>query len=123
MRIIVNENVTGTVIRELRRRGYDVISVKESMRGDDDTSILHRAETEDRLVVTHDKDFGELAFRHRLPASCGIVLFRLSGEDPSSDNQRFIDVLDSRTDWPGHFSVVTDDRVRMRPLPHSGRTP
>ena len=68
MRIIVNENVTGTVIRELRRRGYDVLSVKDSMRGADDTSILRRAEMEDRLVVTHDKDFGELAFRHRLPA-------------------------------------------------------
>ena len=120
MRIIVNENVTGTVIGTLRQRGHDVVSVKESMRGADDASILHRAETDNRLVVTHDKDFGELAFRHRLPASCGIVLFRLSGEDPSSDNQRVVDVLDSRTDWAGHFSVVTDDRIRMRLLPHSG---
>jgi predicted nuclease of predicted toxin-antitoxin system len=76
MRLIVNENVTGTVIHELRQRGYDILSVKESMRGAEDASILHRAEVEQRLVVTHDKDFGELAFRYRLPASCGIILFR-----------------------------------------------
>lgn len=119
MRMIVNENVTRTVIDELRRQGHDVISVKESMRGEGDDVILARAEAEQRLVVTHDKDFGELAFRFRLPATCGIVLFRLSGSEPDADNQRILDVLESRTDWAGHFSVVTDDRVRMRPLPEA----
>ena len=119
MRMIVNENVTRTVIDELRRQGHDVISVKESMRGAGDDVILARAEAEQRLVVTHDKDFGELAFRFRLPATCGIVLFRLSGSEPDADNQRILDVLESRTDWAGHFSVVTDDRVRMRPLPEA----
>ncbi len=117
MRMIVNENVTRTVIDELRRRGHDVISVKESMRGAGDNVILARAEVEQRFVVTHDKDFGELAFRFRLPATCGIVLFRLSGSEPDADNQRILDVLESRTDWAGHFSVVTDDRIRMRSLP------
>jgi len=51
------------------------------------------------------------------PATAGIILFRLSGGDPSADNWRVLSVLQSRTDWPGHFSVVTDDRIRMRPLP------
>lgn len=120
MQVIVNENITGTVVRELRQRGHDVLAVRESMRGADDTSILQRAEVEQRLVVTQDKDFGELAFRRRLPASCGIILFRLSGADPAADNQRVLEVLDSRSDWMGHFSVVTDGRIRMRPLP-SGR--
>ena len=77
MRMIVKENVTRTVIDELRQRGHDVISVKESMRGEGDNVILARAEVEQRFVVTHDKDFGELAFRFRLPATCGIVLLRL----------------------------------------------
>jgi predicted nuclease of predicted toxin-antitoxin system len=120
MRVIVNENITGTVIRELRQRGHDVLSVKESMRGEDDVSILQRAEVEQRVIVTQDKDFGELAFKYRLPASCGIILFRISGVDPSADNQRILDVIDSRSDWMEHFSVVTDDRIRMRPLPSGG---
>ena len=119
MQMIVNENVTRTVIDELRQRGHDVLSVKESMRGEGDDVILARAEAEQRLVVTHDKDFGELAFRFRLPATCGIVLFRLSGSEPDADNQRILDVLESRTDWAGHFSVVTDDRVRMRLMPEA----
>ncbi len=117
MRMIVNENVTRTVIERLRQNGHDVISVRETMRGQTDRQVLARAELEQRLVVSHDKDFGELAFRLQLPAACGIVLFRLSGTNPDSDNQRVLTVLESRRDWTGHFSVVTDDRVRMRPLP------
>jgi predicted nuclease of predicted toxin-antitoxin system len=117
MRFLANENVTGTVIQELRQRGHDVLAVKESMRSEQDDVILARAQAEQRIVVTHDKDFGELAFRSQLPASCGVILFRLAGTEPDADNQRILEVLESRTDWPGHFSVVTDDRIRMRPLP------
>jgi len=117
MRLLVNENMSGTAIQELRLRGHDVLSVKESMRGEKDKAILARAQAEQRLVVTHDKDFGELAFRLQQPASCGVILLRLSGADPETDNRRVLNALESRTDWAGHFSVVTDDRIRMRPLP------
>lgn len=117
MHLLVNENVTATVIRELRQRGHDVLSVKESMRSEQDDVILARAQTEKRIVVTHDKDFGELAFRCQLPASCGVILFRLSGSDRDTDNERVLEAIESRADWAGHFSVVTDDRIRMRPLP------
>ena len=79
MRFLMNENVSGTVIRTLRRGGHDVLSAKESMRGESDPAILEPARREGRLLVTHDKDFGELAFRSRLPAECGVVLFRLGG--------------------------------------------
>ena len=74
MRFLANENVTATVIRELRQRGHDVLSAKESMRSHKDEVILARAQAEERIVVTHDKDFGELAFRSQLPASCGVIL-------------------------------------------------
>jgi len=116
MRFLANENVTTTVIQEMRQRGHDVLSAKESMRSEQDDVILARAQTEQRIVLTHDKDFGELAFRSQLPASCGIILFRPSGSCPESENQRILEALDGRTDWAGHFSVVTDDRIRMRPL-------
>lgn len=117
MQFLVNENVTRTVIRELRQRGHDVLSIKESMRSEKDDVILACAQAEQRIVVTHDKDFGELAFRCRLPSSCGMILFRLSGSDWDLVNQRVLDAIESRTDWAGHFSVVTNDRIRMRPLP------
>jgi predicted nuclease of predicted toxin-antitoxin system len=116
MRLVANENVPGPVVAALRARGHDVLSVKESLRGAADHVVLARAQGEHRLVLTFDRDFGELAFRANLPAGSGVVLFRLSGPSPDADNARMLAALESRDDWPGHFSVVTDDRIRMRPL-------
>lgn len=116
MRILANENVTRTVIESLRAKGHDVLSVKESLRGEKDEAILAKAQSEQYLVLTHDKDFGELAFRFGLPSECGVILVRLSGTNRDADNQRVLDAIESRSDWPGHFSVITEDRIRMRQL-------
>ncbi len=117
MKLIVNENISAALVLELRNRGHDVLAVKESMRGSDDSIILARAQSESRLVVTQDKDLGELAFRFGLPADCGVILFRLAGDDPDADIHRMLEVIESRSDWAGYFAVATDDRVRIRPLP------
>ena len=117
MRILVNENMASSVMQALRDRGHDVVAAKESMRGQEDATILARAQAEARLVVTQDKDFGELAFRSGLPAQCGIILFRLSGDDPQVELAYKVEVIESRTDWSGHFTVATNDRIRTRPIP------
>ncbi len=117
LRLIANENVSRTVIQELRSLGHDVISVKESVRAADDFSILARAQAEGRTVVTHDKGFGELAFRYGLPATCGVILLRLSGTSAEADNRRVLDAINSPVEFLGHFSVVTEDRIRTRSLP------
>ncbi len=117
MHILADENVPGPMIRALRERGHDVLSVKESLRGADDPMVLRRAQEDSRLLVTFDKDFGDLAFHTRLPAACGVVLFRLSGASPAEDKARALSVLEDRADWGGWFAVVTDTLIRLRPLP------
>lgn len=114
MRILANENVSGAIIRRLRAGGHDVPSTKESMRGQTDRAVLERAQKEERLVLTHDKDFGELPFGWGLPASSGVILLRLTGANAEIDCRRAIAAIESRTDWVGHFSVITDNRIRMR---------
>lgn len=120
MRLLANENVPGPIVAALRALGHDVLSVKEHMPGAKDRDVLARAQADERLVVTFDKDFGELAVRSRLPSSSGVVLLRLHGASPDEDNARAVAALTSRDDWAGHFAVVTDDRVRLRPLPRRG---
>ena len=117
MNLIANENMPGTAVRLRRDQGHDVFWVKESMRGADDPAVLAAAQSAGRIVVTQDNDFGELAFRCGLPAECGVILFRLSGTNPPADCQRIVEAIESRTDWAGHFAVVTKDRVRIRALP------
>ncbi len=117
MRILANENFPGPVVRALRQRGEDVVWVREDQPGAPDEAVLSRAQKEGRVLVTLDKDFGELACRAALPAECGVILFRLSGASPDEDNARALAALASRTDWAGHFAVVQDDRIRLRALP------
>jgi len=116
MRLLASENISRTVILELRNRGHDVLSVKESMRAADDASVLARAQAEHRIVLTHDKGFGELAFRYGLSATCGVILVRLSGTSSEADNRRVLDAIGSPVEFRGHFSVLTGDRIRTRRL-------
>jgi predicted nuclease of predicted toxin-antitoxin system len=117
VRLLLNENMPGAAVRALREHGHDVLAVKESLRGAADTEILARAQVEHRLVVTQDKDFGALAFQARLPAGCGVVLFRLDGASPTEDTRRILEVLESDIEWAGCFAVVDATQVRLRPLP------
>ena len=117
MRFLANENIPPSAIRLLREAGHDVLSIKETMIGSSDELVLARAVAENRVLVTFDKDFGELAFRWRLPASCGVVLFRTTPSTRDQDVQRVFQTLNSRTDWHGAFWTVTDRRIRRRPLP------
>ena len=117
MRFLADENILSSAVRELRQRGHDVLWAKEMLQGVADPAILQSAMADGRILITQDKDFGELAFRVGLPANCGVVFFRLSGSDPDADAKRIVEVIESRTDWAGHFTRATEDRVKMRPLP------
>ena len=96
MRFLADENVPGPVVAGLRARGHDVFWIKESMPGADDPALLDLAQREQRVVVTADTDFGELAFRSGLPAQCGVVLIRLDWTDPEADNQAVATALTLR---------------------------
>ena len=121
MRILADENMSRSTILALRAAGYDVVAVKEQHPGLADEDILHMAQSDHRLIISHDKDFGELAVRCGLPASSGIILFRVSRGTPHDDAARIVAILGSREDWPRHFSVVDDEKIRMRPIPAKGR--
>lgn len=116
MRILADENISRSVATLLREAGHDVAAVGESMRGATDIEVLTQTQTEGRLLLTYDKDFGELAFRVSLPASSGLVLLRLSQAAPAAEAVVVCAVLESRADWSGHYAVVEMDKIRMRPL-------
>lgn len=117
MRLLVDQNVPRDVVRRLREEEYDVIWAQTAYPGAADEVLLDRAQQEGRVVLTFDTDFGTLAFRRDLPASCGIILFRLTLASPSIVAGTVLQTIRSRDDWEGHFSVVSDSKIRMRPLP------
>lgn len=117
MRILANENVAAEVTERLRGDGYDVAWVRHDSPGATDEAVLQRAVVEQRLLITFDKDFGQLVFLRGREASCGVVLFRIATPSPTAVAENVTRAICSRSDWVGHFSVVDDRRIRMTPLP------
>ncbi|MCE2396001.1 DUF5615 family PIN-like protein [Candidatus Poribacteria bacterium] len=116
MHLLANENFPGLAITAIRSRGHNVAWIHEDSPGISDHAVLSRATAEERILITFDKDFDELVFRLGLNAPSGIILFRIPPDSPSFVAQTAVTVLESRTDWSGHFSVVEENRVRMTPL-------
>jgi predicted nuclease of predicted toxin-antitoxin system len=116
MKFLANENVAGDAVVALRAKGHDVAWIRDDAPGSRDEDVLARAVTEGRILITFDKDFGELAFHSRLPAKCGIILFRIPAPSASFVANTVVTAIESRTDWVGQFSVVEENRVRMRGL-------
>ncbi len=117
MRILADENFPGIAIEALHAPGHDVLWVRLAAPGSSDVEVLAAAQREARVLVTFDKDFGELAFRFGLPAESGIILFRIAVKSAEDVARIAAAAIGARSDWTGHFSVVEDDRIRMTRLP------
>ena len=114
MRWLVDECTGPFVGRWLREQGYDVYSVADQSPGWSDWQVLAYAVSENRIIISNDKDFGELVFKHHL-AHCGVILMRL--EDERIHNKTA--VLDrffanySEPITPQHFIVLTEKAIRI----------
>ncbi len=118
MRLLADENVSRNTVEALRGLGHDVSWVATDAPGSSDEAVLARASTEGRVLVTADKDFGELAFRSGLPAASGIILLRTRGT-AALRTASLVAAIGAREDWAGQFAVVENDRVRVTALPPS----
>jgi predicted nuclease of predicted toxin-antitoxin system len=117
MRFLANENFPRGAVIALEKAGHDILWMRNAAPGASDANVLARAVREQRILLTFDKDFGELARGSGIPRTCGIVLFRMSLAGPGEIGKRLADVVSKRDDWAGHFSLVEPGRIRMRPLP------
>ena len=117
MLLLANENFPQAGIDALRAGGHDVLWVRTENPGATDEQVLQLAQRDNRILLTLDKDFGELAFRSGLPADCGVILFRLTPSSPEYIGKMAVTALKTATEWRGHFAVVEESRVRFHPLP------
>lgn len=86
MDLLADENIDGQIVDALREKGYIVGYVAEMDPGISDEVVLELANREGALLLTADKDFGELVYRLRR-LSTGVVLVRLAGLSPSKKSE------------------------------------
>jgi len=93
MRFLANENFPGAAVTALEAAGHDVVWVRIAAPGTTDPDVLAWAAREERILLTLDKDFGELARGSALPHTCGIVLLRTPMSRPSDVGQRLAELI------------------------------
>lgn len=86
MRLLAHENFPAVAVNALRARGHDVAWIREDSPGITDGEVISRPVGDNRVLVTFDKDFGELVFRVGVPAQCGVVLFRILPTSPTDSD-------------------------------------
>lgn len=116
MNLLADENIEGLIVAWLREEGHDVRWAAEVLASTGDDVLLDIARREQRVLLSYDLDFGELVYLERR-STPGIILLRLKAVGKSERLallQRWWRDIEGLAG--GHFVVVKNDRVRVRPL-------
>lgn len=117
MNFLANENFPLPSIRILRAAGHDVQSVVEDIPSVSDTFILALVVHENRIILTFDRDYGELIYKHRQNVPLGIVYFRFIARTPEEPAYKLLQLLSDETITLEHrFTVLEPDQIRQRVL-------
>ena|SRR2546423_6941636 len=113
MNFVADESCAGPVIQALREAGHDVVAIAEIAKGATDDQVLERALKDKRVLITEDRDFGELVYARRR-SSAGVILLRFYSGARGTKVATVIEVvskLGSRLQ--DAFTVVEPGRVRI----------
>jgi predicted nuclease of predicted toxin-antitoxin system len=114
MTFLADESVDGQVVDRLRADGHTVRSVAEMAAGISDEAVLSISNNDASILLTADKDFGDLVFRQGLVHQ-GVVLIRLSGERPVERAALLSSTISNYgRELTGNFSVLTKRSLRIR---------
>jgi len=117
MRFLADESCDFAVVRALRDAGHDVAAVAELDAGTEDGAVIERSVGEKRVLLTEDKDFGQLVFASRRP-SAGVVFIRFPAPARGSlaaEVRAFVQANEAAL--PDSFSTLQPGRARISRLP------
>ena len=116
MTFLADENIPLEVVRQLREKGISILTLTQIARGSKDKEVIERAAKDNCIILTFDKDFGELVFRYRIK-TYGIILLRITPRNPEYIADIIVKVLqDENLTLKGNFCVISDTKVRLIPL-------
>ncbi len=114
---LADENIPLLIIKGLRVEGYAIESIPLSMCGMLDKKVMKYAFEKDLVIITFDKDFGQLVFKEGLESK-GIVLLRFPPTSPAKVKAFIREILEDKEFNPiGKFTVVHETHMRIVELP------
>ncbi|MGZ3846328.1 MAG: DUF5615 family PIN-like protein [Flavisolibacter sp.] len=116
MTFFADEGLDAPLVELLRQEKYTVIYAAEEMKGASDIEILERADKEKAILITKDKDFGELVIRHRMHSQ-GVILIRVDRLNIAANRLWVLRLINRHTlELEYSFTVIEEDKIRIRGL-------
>jgi predicted nuclease of predicted toxin-antitoxin system len=115
VRFLADENFPRTSAQLLRSEGFDVVRIQEIAPAEEDQGVLSIAVEMERILLTLDRDFGELIFHKKLKPPPAVLFFRFDPAYPAEPFEILSEVL-NEFDVIGNFTTITRRGVRQRPL-------
>ncbi|MBI4828571.1 MAG: DUF5615 family PIN-like protein [Nitrospinae bacterium] len=116
VRLLVNENFPAPSVARLRAMGWDVLSVAEGRAGMNDIAVIALPVSEKRLLVTFDRDYGELLFARGLPPPPAAILLRVPSYRPGDPAAWLTRIAQKPETLFGMFTVFDGTAIRSRSL-------
>jgi len=116
LKFLIDESAGKKLYKFLLEKEFDTKFVTDAISRATDKEVLELAEKEGRILITNDKDFGELIFRSRKPSS-GVILLRLKIDLPQKRQEYTLNLIETLSErLKLSFVVVTEGKVRVRKL-------
>ena len=112
-KFLIDECIGYSIVEWLQQKNYDVVFLEDSAIGVSDPEVLEIAFKADRVLITCDKDFGEIIFSKK-QKHCGLILLRLASYARAKKIKILEKILaDYKGDINGNFIVATDTNIRV----------
>lgn len=113
-KLLADENIPARMIDALRAEGFDVLSIQETTPGISDANVLRLAVDQARILLTFDRDYGELIFRQGFAPPISVIYFRSFPSNPYEVSDTVISLLRESESLAGAILVITRQGIRRR---------
>lgn len=118
MILLSNENFPRHAVLHLRELGYTVYSIQEESPGISDSEVMSLAREMGAVILTFDRDYGELIYLRGVPPPLGVIYFRFIPNHPLEPATLLAEYLKLKDiQLESNFSILHRDRLRQRKLP------
>ncbi len=115
MNFLADESVDRQIVARLRNDGHLVLYIADIEPSISDRAVFDLANENAALLITSDKDFGELVFKENRLISDGVILLRLEGLSPEMKSDIASGSIRQHSkELPHHFSVIAPGKIRIR---------
>lgn len=111
-KFLADGNISYFLVKTLRKNGFDIKSLSEMKRlGISDKELISIATKEDRIILTHDKDFANL-INYPLTPHKGVILLRFANQSPANAAQFIIPLLNSNTKLRNSLTIISEHYIK-----------